>query len=71
MTIAPPTAPTVASATFLSPHPAWSPDDTTDALSVDMNTTVSPASEYFNPNGTLTDAALDLLHDEWASGRMV
>lgn len=70
MTIAPPTAPAVASATFLSPHPAWTPHDTTDAIGVDL-TTDPHLTEYFNHNGTLTDAALDLLHEEWASGRMV
>jgi len=49
---------------FLSPHPAWDMD--TDPTAQD-----DPCAEYFNADGSLTEAAYEFLHREWATGRMI
>jgi len=60
----PSAASTVTADGFLSPHPAWDMD--TDPIAQD-----DPCAEYFNADGSLTEAAYEFLHREWATGRMI
>ena len=60
----PSAASTATAGGFLSPHPAWNTD--TDPTAQD-----DPCAEYFNADGSLTDAAYEFLHREWATGRMI
>jgi hypothetical protein len=53
-----------ATATFIEPHPAWRPAPSEPEGS-------SECAEYFNADGTLSEQAYDLLHNDWLSGRMV
>jgi len=48
---------------FLTSHPAWNMDMDTDQE--------DPCTEYLNADGSLTDAAYDFLHHEWATGRLI
>lgn len=60
----PSAASTVTAGAFLSPHPAWIGTD-------DPTAQDDPCAEYFNTDGSLTDAAYEFLHREWATGRMI
>jgi len=52
--------------------PSTIPSDTilTDpAIPVDAD--IDTLAEFFNDDGSLTDAAYEYLHREWATGRMI
>jgi hypothetical protein len=48
---------------FLTSHPAWNAD--TDPVAQ------TSCTEYFNTDGSLTDAAYEFLHREWATDRFI
>ncbi len=53
---------------FITPHDAWNPSVTAPRASM---TPANNLQDYLNQDGSLTDAAYDLLHEEWISGKMV
>lgn len=56
--------PSAPAGAFLTAHPAWVGGDAPDAQD-------DPCAEYFNADGSLSDAALAFLHREWITGRMI
>jgi hypothetical protein len=60
----PSTVPSAPTCAFLTAHPAWVCGDEADPQD-------DPCAEYFNSDGSLSDAALAFLHREWITGRMI
>lgn len=58
------TVPSAPAGAFLTAHPAWVDEEAPDAQD-------DPCAEYFNADGSLSDAALAFLHREWITGRMI